>query len=332
MQRIGLAVVAALALGLGMTTAADDDDKLRGEAKKLFGVLKAAPDATLIQSDVTLGRALFWDGRVSGDGKTACASCHAASDWGADRRKLSPDARGKNTTRNSQTVFNATLQPSLRWTGDRKSAEHQAEKSLTGSMGLASAEAVVPLLKACGYEAAFKAAYPKDVEPISPANYAKAIAAYETTLVTPAPFDRFLSGEDGALNAKQKAGLKVFMSSGCADCHRGPLLGGNALKKFGVVKDYWTATKSEKKDPGLSEATKNDADLYKFRVSMLRNIAETAPYFHDGSIADLKEAVQVMADVQLGNRLSDTDASAIVSFLEVLTGDVPKNYGPPRRE
>jgi cytochrome c peroxidase len=320
---------AAIVLGLGTVLGAQGDAKLREDAKKVFGVVQAVPDATLAQPEVTLGRALFWDARLSGDGKTACASCHHLADWGADRRQFSPDAKGKQTARNSQTVFNATLQPNLRWIGDRKSGAHQAEKSLTGSMGLASAEAVIPLLKTAGYEAAFKAAYPKDAEPLSPANYGKAIEAYEATLTTPAPFDRFLAGEDGALNAQQKAGLQVFVKSGCTDCHRGALLGGGSLKKFGVAKDYWTATKSEKKDAGLFEATKNEADQYKFRVSMLRNIAKTAPYFHDGSVADLTEAVQVMADVQLGNRLGAADAAAIVAFLEALTGEAPKHYGPP---
>jgi cytochrome c peroxidase len=264
------------------------------------------------------------------DGKTACASCHLAGDWGADRRRFSPDAKGKNTARNSQTLFNAVLQPRLRWTGDRNSGAHQAEKSLTGSMGFSTSEAVVPLLKNLGYEAAFQAAFPKDAAPISPANYAAAIQAYETTLVTPAPFDAYLAGDDDALDANQRVGLKVFIRTGCADCHKGPLLGGASIRKFGLVKDYWPATKSQHKDMGLFEGTKEEADRYKFRVSMLRNIAKTAPYFHDGSVANLKEAVQVMADVQLGDRLSDSDASAIVSFLDALTGDLPNNYCPPK--
>jgi cytochrome c peroxidase len=307
-----------------------DDARLRDEAKTLFGTIKAVPDSRLGDPDVTLGRALFWDTRLSHGGKTACASCHLVEDWGADRRKFSVDAKGKNTSRNSQTVFNAVLQPSLRWTGDRKSGAHQAEKSLSGSMGLASAEAVVPMLKELGYEKAFRSAYPKETEPVSPANYASAIQAYETTLITPAPFDRFLVGENGALSADQKTGLRVFIGSGCADCHKGALLGGEKSEKFGVAKDYWTVTKSEKKDAGLFDATKKESDRYVFRVSTLRNIAKTGPYFHDGSVADLKAAVQVMGDVQLGSRLSGGDTAAIVSFLGALTGEVPKHYAAPR--
>ena len=306
-----------------------DGARLREDALAEFGIVKSVQVAALDRSDVKLGQALFWDARLSADGKTACASCHLPEDWGADRRRFSPDAKGKLTARNSQTVFNSTMQPSLRWTGDRKSAAHQAEKSLSGSMGFASADAVVPLLKSLGYEASFKAAYPLDPEPMSPNNYAKAIQAYEETLVTPAPFDRFLSGENDALTAPQKAGLRAFLAAGCADCHSGPLLGGRGLKKFGVKKDYWPATRSEKQDAGLFETTKVESDRNRFRVSMLRNIAKTGPYFHDGSVADLKEAVQVMADVQFGNRLPDREAAAIASFLESLTGAVPTNYHAP---
>ncbi len=310
------------------TSFAGADDKLRDEAKQAFGILKTSPSLDLGAADVTLGRALFWDERLSANGKVACASCHR--DAGADSRPFSLDARGKLTTRNSQTVFNAMLQPALRWVGDRKSGAHQAEKSLTGSLGFAAPEAVTPLLKKLDYESAFKSAFPADADPASPSNYAKALQAYQATLVTPAPLDRYLAGDDAALTPPQKIGLKVFMRVGCADCHKGPLLGGTSLKKFGVKSDYWSATRSEKQDAGLFDVSKDEADRYKFRVSMLRNIAKTGPYFHDGSVVELKEAVQVMAQVQLGARLSDANAASIVSFLESLTGDTPAHYSPPK--
>ena len=323
-----LGVVAAI-VALAAASASDDGPKLRDEALGMFGVLAAVPQPAIEASDALLGRALFWDPRVSVDGQTACASCHLAEDWGADRRRFSPDARGKLTARHSQTVLNAMLQPSLRWTGDRKSGAHQAERSLTGSMGFASTDAAVSVLKKLGYEAGFRAAFPDDAEPVSPPNYGRALQAYQATLVTPAAFDRFLDGDENALTTQQKTGLRVFMDQGCADCHHGVLLGGGSLEKFGVVKDYWTATGSDKIDTGRFQATQDDADRYKFRVSMLRNIARTAPYFHDGSVARLDEAVQIMADVQFGARLADRDAAAIVSFLEALTGEVPAHYSPP---
>lgn len=319
---VGLLLLAAPAV-------ARADEALRAEAMASLGVLPAVEDARRTEPAAVLGRRLFWDPRVSSEGGTACASCHRAADGGADRRRFSPDARGRLTGRNSQTVFNAMLQPSLRWTGDRRSGAHQAERSLTGSMGFKAAEEVVPVLRELGYEADFRLAFPGETAPVSPANYAKALQAYQETLVTPAPFDRFLAGDDAALSAEAREGLRVFLRVGCADCHDGPLLGGGAIRRFGVTKDYWTATGSTARDAGLSEATGREADRYRFRVSMLRNIATTAPYFHDGSVADLREAVQVMADVQLGGRLPEPEAAAVTAFLASLTGEVPPHFGPP---
>ncbi|MFO0978306.1 MAG: cytochrome c peroxidase [Planctomycetaceae bacterium] len=305
------------------------EDLQRQDALKRFEVLEAISPEKLSQPKVLLGQSLFWDQRVSGDGKTACVSCHLPEDWGADRRPFSLDARGKNTSRNSQTVFNAVLQPTLRWTGDRKSAAHQAERSLTGSMGFTAAEDVVPVLKKFGYAEAFRQAFPEVSEPVTPANYAAALEAYEETLITPAAFDRYLSGDDKALDATEKRGLSLFISTGCADCHNGKLLGGDSIEKFGVAKDYWLATKSDKHDVGRFEVTKDEADRYKFRVSMLRNISKTGPYFHDGSVTTLEEAVRVMADVQLGTELTTDDTAAIAKFLNSLTGEVPPNYRKP---
>lgn len=299
------------------------------ETKKRLGMLEGIEPETLKEPAVRLGRRLFWDERLSAGGKTACASCHLAKDWGADSRRYSIDAKGKPTGRNSQTVFNATLQPFLRWTGDRKSAAHQAERSLTGSMGFAAAEDVLPLLKEFGYEVDFKVAFQRENAPVSVSSYATAIESYEKTLVTPSRFDRYLGGASDELSDVEKKGLRLFLSIGCANCHDGPLLGGRSIEKFGEFSDYWVATKSGKRDAGVFEASGIEADRYKFRVSMLRNIGNTSPYFHDGSVDDLQNAVQVMAEVQLGERLSDSDATAIVSFLNSLTGKIPAQYAPP---
>lgn len=328
-HRTWLNLALLFAFGAELTGAQSRDGltPLEQEAAGTFGALPTpVPDGG---PPAELGRALFWDGRVSTNGRTSCASCHAAADGGADRARFSVDARERRTARNSQTVFNAMLQPSLRWTGDRTSGAHQAERSLTGSMGFEQADAVVPVLKRHGYEEAFRRAFPGESEPVTPRNYARALEAYQATLITPAPFDRFLSGETAALDDTQRRGLRLFMTVGCADCHHGPLLGGTRLRKFGVTKDYCLATGSEKRDAGVFETSKAETDRYVFRVPMLRNIASTAPYFHDGSVAELREAVQVMADVQLGARLSDPDADAIVAFLRSLSGTVPANYAPP---
>jgi cytochrome c peroxidase len=196
-------------------------------------------------------------------------------------------------------------------------------------MGLASPEAAVQLLKELGYGAAFRQAYPNDAESVSAANYGRAIEAYENTLMTPTAFDKFLAGDKEALTAQQMTGLTTFIESGCADCHAGPVFGGGSLEKFGVVKEYWTATGSKKVDLGRFAETQEEADRYLFRVPMLRNIAKTGPYFHDGSVAELSDAVQVMADVQLGIQLSADEEANIVEFLNSLTGQVPKHFSPP---
>jgi cytochrome c peroxidase len=322
----GLMVAAAV-----LPHAALADEALRSEAARLFGRIEAPP-AAKPTAEQELGRALFWDTRISLDVNTACASCHPASDWGADRRRFSRDARGNLTGRNSQTIFNAMTQPTLRWTGDRKSGAHQAEGSMTGSMGFATHADGLARLQSLGYAETFKAAYPQEAEPFSIANYGRALQAYQTTLVTPAPFDAFLAGNDAALSEPAKRGLRSFIGSGCAACHSGPLLGGTQMQKFGIKLDYWLETKSEKIDLGRAAANKREEDRYVFRVAMLRNIARTAPYFHDGSVAQLDEAVRVMAVTQLARTLEPSAIAEIVAFLESLTGAIPANYAPPGQQ
>jgi len=316
-----------VAVGVLAWGQASADDALRQQAASLFGPLK--PASGVVTPEVELGRALFWDTRASVDGKTACASCHPARDWGADRRRFSPDARGALTSRHSPTVFNSVSQPTLRWLGDRKNAAEQAEGSITGSMGFASKDEGVAKLAELDYAAKFRAAYPDDVQPLNAANYGRAIAAYEATLATPAAFDRFLAGDDQALSDRQKAGLHTFIASGCAGCHNGANFGGAMFQKFGVTKDYWLETKSEKPDVGRFAVTKNEQDRHVFRVPMLRNVARTAPYFHDGSVERLDQAVRIMASLQLGRTLDETAVADIVAFLGALTGAVPANYAPP---
>jgi cytochrome c peroxidase len=318
---------AGIVVTLLVTGVASADEPLRREAAALFGELKASTASS--SPEVELGRALFWDRRVSSDGNTACASCHPARDWGADRRRFSPDARGALTSRHSPTVFNSMNQPTLRWLGDRKSGADQAESSLTGSLGFASKEAASAKLRELDYLPKFAAVFAQDPQPMSLGNYARALETYQATLATPAAFDRFLAGDEQALSERQKAGLKTFISTGCAGCHSGAKFGGTMMQKFGLVKDYWLETGSEKPDVGRFAVTKKEEDRYVFRVPMLRNIAKTAPYFHDGSVERLDRAVRIMASVQLGRALDDAAVADIVSFLESLTGDVPTNYAPP---
>jgi len=329
-SRIGFSIAALAAGGVGALAAADTDGALRREATALFGQVVVSTDAPSPQAE--LGRALFWDTRLSSDGKTACASCHFARDWGADRRRFSPDARGVPTSRHSPTIFNSMSQPVLRWLGDRKSGADQAESSLTGSMGFGSKELGIAKLAELEYLPKFRAAFAQDAEPLSPANYARALASYQATLTTPAPFDRFLAGDGAALSDRQKAGLKTFVAMGCAGCHNGTNFGGTMMRKFGLMRDYWLETGSDKLDAGRYAITKNEEDRFVFRVPMLRNVAKTAPYFHDGSVESLDRAIRIMALVQLGRTLDDAEAAGIAAFLESLTGNVPANYAPPGQQ
>jgi len=321
-------LLAALLLA---ATASHADPQLRADASRLFGRVEPPSAAALQSPELQLGRALFWDARVSLDGKTACASCHPADAWGADRRKVSIDAKGLPTSRHSPTIFNSMTQPALRWLGDRKTGAEQAEGSMTGSMGFATKQAGVEKLAELQYAAAFRGAYPSEAEPLNAKNYGRAIAAYQSSLTTPAPFDRFLAGDDAALTAAQKQGLKDFVAAGCSGCHNGTLLGGSQFMKFGLVKDYWVETGAAKPDVGRYSMTKKDEDKYVFRVPMLRNVAKTAPYFHDGSVEALPRAVKVMAAVQLGRSLDEATVASIVAFLESLSGEVPAHYAAPPR-
>jgi cytochrome c peroxidase len=307
----------------------DAADPLRETADAMFGVLDPVPAAAVGAPDATLGRGLFWDARLSRDGGTACASCHTQEAWGSDARPRSTDARGRLTSRHSQTVFNITLQPALRWLADRQSPAEQAHGSITGSMGFGSPEDIVPLLEQFGYAAAFRAAYPEDDDPVTPRRYGDALEAYQATLVTPAPFDAWLAGDDTALTAGQREGLELFTTTGCVSCHSGPLFGGTVLQRFGVMEDYWTATGSTEIDEGRFAMSGDEGDRYVFRTPMLRNIEHTAPYFHDGSVERLDDAVRIMARVQLGRTLDDTQVERIVDFLRALSGDVPDHYAPP---
>jgi cytochrome c peroxidase len=327
MKRASLLVFAALpAFAL-----AGEDAELRKLADELFGRIESPAAAKIATPEVALGRALFWDTRASLDGKTACASCHPAADFGADRRRFSVDARGDLTSRNSPTIFNTMTLAGLRWLSDRKSGAEQAEGSMTGSMGFKTKDDAVAKLTELRYHDAFRAAYPDEANPLNAKNYGRALAAYQATLVTPSAFDRFLAGDDRAMTERQKAGLKTFIGLGCAACHDGPLVGGTQLRKFGRSKDYWTETGSVAPDTGRFAITKKDEDKYVFRVAVLRNVARTAPYFHDGSVDTLDRAVRVMGTVQLGKSLDDATVALLTSFLESLTGSVPEHYAPPAR-
>jgi len=279
-----------------------------------------------------LGRRLFFENRVSEDGNVSCSHCHLPDKQASDGLPKAIGVFGKENPRNAPSIFNAALNFKQHWRGDRESLEEQAEKSLLGpaSFGNPDQATAMGKLKAIpAYADAFARAFPDDRDPISSRNWGIAVAAFEWTLLTPSKFDAFLSGDANALSPQEQAGLRKFIDTGCAACHNGAGLGGNSFQKFGVTGDYWKETGAKTPDKGRADVTKNDADLYVFKVPGLRNVAKTAPYFHDGSVEDLARAVKIMGKVQLGKTLSDKDAADIVAFLGSLTGAVPANYSAP---
>jgi cytochrome c peroxidase len=231
--------------------------------------------------------------------------------------------------RHVPTNLNAGTSFVIHWRGDRANLGDQVFQALTSPItsGQPDEKAVMDrLARIPGYAPLFKAAFPDEPQPMTLRNIAKAVGAYERTLVTPSPFDAYLAGNQEALPPASRDGLEKFINTGCVACHNGVGVGGGMYQKFGVVEDYWRATGSDPIDKGRFDVTKDPDDLYVFRVASLRNVAMTPPYFHDGSVATLPEAVKVMARVQLGVTLNDIDTRDIIAFLESLTGELPANF------
>ena len=272
---------------------------------------------------VALGRSLFFEKNISANGTQSCNSCHAVDDrrGGVDNEPTSPGAFGKRGGRNSPTVLNAGFHIAQFWDGRAATLEDQAKGPVLnpGEMAMPSeAEVLKRLGTSHKYQKAFKEAFPGEEKPITYDNFAKAVAAFERTLRTQDRFDDFLKGDDKALTAAELKGLDTFLTVGCTTCHNGPLLGGNGYKKLGVLNEY-----ADKSDKGRIEVTKEEYDEFVFKVPSLRNIAITAPYFHNGSQKTLEEAVKSMAWLQLGKELKPEEVGDIAAFLKALT-DKPR--------
>lgn len=327
----------AFLLSPSLALSDNDDQALIAKANALFKPLPATSaleNTELTPLRVALGKALFYETRVSADGRLGCVTCHNPAYHGADSLVLTVGVHGKQLPRNAHTVFNTSLLIAQHYGGNRATVEEQAYKAVLSPLayGNTSNEQVETKLSQLGYLPLFKAAYPADAKPVSVENWSKAIGAFERTLLTPAPFDKFLKGDAQALSRQAKLGLETFINTGCAGCHNGVTVGGQSYQKFGITQDYWLVTGSTPKeafkgyDKGRFHDTKDEADAFMFKVPQLRNVAATPPYFHDGSVATLPQAVRVMAQLQLGKQLSDEEVSHIVSFLESLTGDIPADF------
>lgn len=317
-----LSLTAVIAACAGQ--AARGDGALVKQARDLFGALPevmASPDNPVTPDKVALGRMLFFESRISADGTVSCWRCHPLSLYAADGLAKSVGIRCKTTDRNAPTVINAADQIAQHWIGNRKTVEDQAAQSLMGGFGMPTSEAALARLKAIpGYEPFFRKAFPDDPEPMTAENFGRAIGAFERTLLSPAPFDTFLDGKDPGLDDEEQAGLKLFIETGCSNCHRGPYFGGRSYQKFGVHEPYWKRTLSPQPDEGRFLVTKNEADKCVFKVPVLRNVQMTSPYFHDGSVGRLPDAVWIMGKLQLGQELAEERIKGIVTFLRALTG------------
>jgi cytochrome c peroxidase len=293
--------------------------------KALLGQDPAGPAAPVESTAklVALGKALYHSEHLSQKGNLSCASCHNLSTYGVDNLPTSPGSTGENGERNTPTVYNAARQFRQFWDGRAESVEDQAIMPVLNPIehGLADEAAVVAKInEKPELVAGFKEAFPEDASPVSAKNFGVAIGAFERTLVTRSRWDDYLDGNLKALTNEELHGLKTFMDVGCTQCHMTRLLGGHAYQKLGLRKPYTG------KDTGRMQVTNSVADKYSFKIPTLSNIAKTAPYYHDGSVATLEEAVKTMAVRQLDKELKDEEVAKIVTFLKALTGPLPEEY------
>ena len=299
---------------------------LRTQAKAIFGVLPQdawTTDRPISDAQVSLGRTLYYDPRLSKNHDISCNSCHQLDAFGVDGEPTSPGHKGQRGDRNSPTTLNAALHMAQFWDGRAADVEEQAKGPVLNpvEMAMSSPEAVVVVLDSIpGYRPLFAKAFPDEADPISYDNMGIAIGAFERGLITPAPLDAFIAGDDSALTSEQRVGLETFMKVGCIACHNGVGVGGSSYQKLGLVHPYPT------EDKGREKVTGRPADRHVFKVPSLRNVHETGPWFHDGSIASLDEAVTIMAHHQLGQTLSPAQRRALIAFLGALTGRVDSAY------
>lgn len=323
-------IITTLSFFASLSSAEDMDGRLLKQAQQLFSPLPKVMESgqnPVTPEKVNLGKILFYESRISIDGTVSCAKCHPISLYAADGLRTAVGNNCKTNPRNAPTVFNAAAQISQHWIGNRTSVEDQAKQSVVGppSFGMVKYEDVEKRLKEYKeYAVLFKEAFPADEDPITVDNFAKAVGAFERTLLTPSPFDLYLKGDNKALTFNEKKGLKIFIEIGCKGCHSGTYVGGTMYQKFGIVEPYWKYTKSEKVDEGRYSVTKSEADKYMFKVPVLRNVEKTSPYFHDGSVDTMEAAVMIMAKVQLGRDVSSQQVTEIADFLKSLTGKIPE--------
>lgn len=268
-------------------------------------------------NEAQLGKMLYFDKRLSKKENISCNSCHDLNTFGVDNLATSPGDNGTLGARNSPTVFYASLHQMQFWDGRAKDVEEQAGGPILNPVehNIPSEEYLVNKLKDIEvYQKWFSKVYPDSTDPITYSNITKAIGAFERKLHPSSRFDEYLDGDETAFNDQEKRGLATFMDTGCITCHNGIAVGGQIMQKFGVYTDYWSLTNCDNIDNGLYDLTQKEADKYIFKVPGLRNVAQTAPYLHDGSVESLEKVITIMAKAQNNIDLTAEQIGDIAAF------------------
>lgn len=329
MRKLLCSVAACVFAATGAFAAETVPTDLRQTALEIFkplpSTIPAVKDNPITPEKIALGKALFFDPRMSASGVFSCNSCHNLATGGDDNLETSIGHGWQKGPRNSPTALNAVFNIAQFWDGRAEDLKAQAKGPVQAGVEMANTPVqVVETLKSMlQYVEWFEAAFPGEADPVTFDNFAKAIEAFEATLITPAPFDAYLNGDEQALTVEAKRGLNLFIEKGCASCHGGINVGGEGYYPFGLIEKPGADVLPEG-DKGRYAVTNTADDSYVFRAAPLRNVALTAPYFHSGKVWNLKEAVAVMGTAQLGEELTNEDAELIVAFLNSLTGRMPE--------
>jgi len=325
-----VAVAVVTAISLGSANAGDLRERAKQHFQLVPDTIPAINGNVATPEKIALGRMLFFEPRLSASGAISCNSCHNLALSGGDYQPTPLGHGWSRNARNTPTVLNAVLNSTLLWDGSADNLKEQAKRPVQARMKMnSSQERVEAVLNSMPeYVERFAKAFPDAAQPVSFDNVANAIEAFETTLLTPnSRFDRWLAGDDHALNAQETQGLALFLDKDCVKCHEGVNLGGEDHHPFGVV-ERLGADLLPPDDKGRFAVTKTATDEYVFRASPLRNVALTAPFFHSGQVWDLKQAVAIMGAFQVGVALSNQDEEDITAFLETLTGIQPQVEQP----
>lgn len=288
--------------------------------------LVIAPEKINLEK-IELGEKLFHDKRLSANNTISCASCHSVGTGGTDKKQFSTGIYGQTGQMNAPTVLNSVYNFVQFWDGRAADLAEQVDGPVNNhlEMGANWSQVIAKLKEDSYYQKMFGRQYNSG---ITSRNIMNAIAVYETALITPnSRFDQYLRGDKQALTTEEKEGYSLFKKVGCTACHMGVSIGGMDFETFGKFGNYFQDRKqsTSKEDLGRYNVSGLESDRFQFKVPSLRNVAETWPYFHDGSVRDLKEAVKIMAKYQNGETLSEREADLIVQFLRTLTGEFPKS-------